>query len=500
VSNQVFGNDWVERFKDRASVTIAAGITCAFLGDERNLREYLVADELVKALRNEGHIVHFLLFDDDMDPLNYRQLRVAVNKDQSIIDQFEPFCGKPISDIRSPFDDKLTWAKHFENQFLNRLSSLDCHPTLIRTSSLYSRGMYTPYVREVLLNKDTIIKYLEDTFAGYHPEKLYWPVCPTCGYIDCTHVASANETEVHIECERCGKASWIGYDELRGKLNWKFDCAARWSMFNIDVEPFTKSYLEPKSGSFVVAQGICKTFFGGGKVEPLHFGTVSMPKELGCRILPSLPASTLRNMFVKNYKADLDINEERIVVEASRAEVLPEYNFLSVIKQLLPAWLLDSTELTPVQRELLSKGMRFSKEFLHSEVRPVLPNGEKLESTPIDVLRAMHSLLQRIIVLRESFPNNYEAFIAPTKASIDKLGEQRKPVITHLRRLVGQEQGLPNSRFLFLLPISYLENLESMVSLYLAAKGRKETFAVIDPSALEVPFSLVNTERIAMDY
>lgn len=478
-------------------MTVATGVTCAYLGDERNLREYLVADELVKTLRKAGQVVHFLLFDDDVDPLSYRQLRVAVKKNPALIEQFEPYCGKPISDIRSPYSEGESWSKYFEGQFLKRLSAVDCHPTLISTSNMYARGMYAPYVKQVLLQADRIYDYLSENFAGYHPEKLYWAVCPTCGYIDGTDVTGTTQTEAQVSCQRCGKATWLSYEEMRGKLNWKLDCAARWSMFRVHVEPFTKSYLEPKAGSFHVAQGLSKTFFGGSDVTPLHFGTVTMPKELGYRLMESLPVEVLRSLFIKHHKTDLDINEERVIVEASRVDVLPDYSFLDVVKQLLPAWILDCSELGAHQRELMAKGMAFSREFLRDEVKPVLPNREQIEQTPLEFLRAIHSLLQRVIVLREAFRNDYDSFVAPTKATIDKLGEQRKQVVTYLRKIVGQEHGLPNSRFLFLLPLSYLRNLESMVSLYLAARPA-DAFAVVEANAN--PLSVIKGDRFAMEH
>jgi len=500
VSSHGLGNEIVDRLRDQTTVTVATGITCAYLGDERNLREYLVADELVKSLRKAGHVVHFLLFDDDIDPLNYRQLRVAVKKDPALVEQFEPYCGKPISDIRSPYTEGESWAKYFESQFLKRLSAIDCHPTLIRTSSMYARGMYTPYVKQVLLQQDRIYQYLAETFAGYRPEKLYWAVCPTCGYIDGTDVVAANQTDAHVACQRCGKETWLSYEELRGKLNWKLDCAARWAMFKVNVEPFSKAYLEPKAGSFYIAQGLSKTFFGGSDVSPLHFGTVTMPKELGYHLMESLPVDVLRSLFIKHHKTDLDINEERVIVEASRVDVLPDYSFLDVVKQLLPAWILDCSELDSQKRELMAKGMAFSREFLREDIKPMLPNRDQLDVTPCEVLREMNSLLQRIIVLREAFRNDYESFIGPTKATIERLGDYRKPVISHLRKIVGQEQGLPNSRFLFLLPLTYLRNLESMISLYLAATAQKDTYAVIETSIKDVPLSVIAGDRLTFEH
>ena len=40
-------------------------------------------------LRRDGHTVIFFLIDDSLDPLNYRQLRVAVNKDEKLIERFK---------------------------------------------------------------------------------------------------------------------------------------------------------------------------------------------------------------------------------------------------------------------------------------------------------------------------------------------------------------------------------------------------------------------------
>jgi lysyl-tRNA synthetase class I len=93
----------LSRYADQHAVTIATGATCAYLGDERNLREFLVADEIARWLRRAGHIVTFLLINDSMDALNFRQLRVAVNKDPALIERYQNWCGKPIAHLPDPW-------------------------------------------------------------------------------------------------------------------------------------------------------------------------------------------------------------------------------------------------------------------------------------------------------------------------------------------------------------------------------------------------------------
>jgi len=502
VSSSILSNDVIALLSDRNTITVSTGATSAYLGDERNLREYLVADEAVKQLRSAGHVVHFLLFNDDLDALTFRQLRVAVKKDPLLIDEFEPFCGKPISDIRAPYGAPGSWSQYFQGELALRLHALDCHPTILNVSQMYAKGMYAPYIKQVLLHQDRILDYLAVNFAGYRPEKLFWPVCPTCGYIDGGEVSEVDSASVRVTCHRCLCSTRLAFEELTGKLSWKLDCAARWAMFRVHLEPFSKAYLEPQTGSFAVAKGLATTFFGAQEVIPLLYGTVSMPKELGYRILDSLPSSVIRAMFVRNHRTDLDLSEERIMTEANKAEVLPGFSFTSVVKQLLPAWTCDSRDLGPLEREIFTKGLSFSRQFLGSEVQPYLPNQSDLSEIPMDILRQIQTLIQHILILRKAYGMDYSAFMGPTKTAIEKLGGHRKSVTMALRQLVGQSEGLPNSKFLFLLPIAYLQNIESLVDLYIRANQGTPVSAVVKaPVAPHTPnLRIIAGERYAADH
>ena len=158
-----------DQFANKDVVTIATGATCAYLGDERNLREFVMADEAARQLRKRGHTVVNFLIDDSLDPLNYRQLRVAVNKDPAMLEKYEGYCGKPICDIPDPWGCCASYSDHFEQELLSRLHYLDCRPTLIRTSKLYERGVYLPYVQQVFERSQEILEFLHQNFKGYTP-------------------------------------------------------------------------------------------------------------------------------------------------------------------------------------------------------------------------------------------------------------------------------------------------------------------------------------------
>ncbi len=501
MSEQNLVQGFVNKFRDQHTITVATGVTCAYLGDERNLREYLLADEVVKALRSEGHVVHFLCFNDDLDGLTFRQLRVAVNKDPHLVAKFEPYCGKPICDIRAPYDQDLSWSEHFANVFSERLQKLDCNPNVVSVAKLYDRGLYAPYIRQVLVQQDRIRDYLGKEFPDYHPEKLYWPVCPVCGYIDSTTVGHVSETHADVMCTRCLRSTSVSFEELRGKLNWKLDCAVRWSLFGVAAEPFSKAYLEPHAGSFFVAQGLSKTFFGGKDVSFIPYGTVSMPTSLGGKIMDCLPADVVRSLFVRSPRADLEVSEERIITEANKVEVLPDLKYADVVKQLLPIWMLDPADLSGSQRELMIKGISYAREFDHREIRPFLPNRSHIETIPLEILRLINAVIQEIIILRRAIGDDYERFKDPAKASIQRLGDQRKQVTMHFRKIINQDQGVPNSRFLFLLPMSYLMNLKSLIELYLQANEPRMTHAVVQTQIpLQPPLRVVSGERLAFEH
>lgn len=92
---------------------VATGTTSAFLGDERLLREFVVGDHKTRELISQGNNAVMYLINDSYDALRDRQLRIAVNKDEELIRQFTPFCGRPIAEIPDPYECHESYAEHF---------------------------------------------------------------------------------------------------------------------------------------------------------------------------------------------------------------------------------------------------------------------------------------------------------------------------------------------------------------------------------------------------
>jgi hypothetical protein len=454
----------LRRFENQPIVTLCTGTTCGCLGDERNLREFLFADEIAKRLQNAGHTVFSLLMDDSLDPLTDRQLRIAVNKDAALMEQYQDWCGKPIGLLPDPWGCHSSYAAHFEQALRERLHRLNCHPTVVSTSTLYERGVYAPYVQITLERYEEILQFLSVHFQGYQPEKLFYPLCPDCGYIDETSVTSVKTGNVVFACERCERCHKMPIQEVRGKLNWKLDCAARWAIFRVDAEPFTKAYLEPKTGTVAVAQALGQAFFGGKEILPLPYGMVKMDRTLSYKLLESLPGDVLRHLLVTNPSADLNLTAETVLTAASRHKVAGNLSYLETIKQLLPMWLLSPDVLSPAERNLLMHGTHFARHFLNCELRLTFPSREHLAGTPMETLQALHTVTKHALTLRHE-GHSSETFTVRMREQISELGEQKREVLHQFRQLVGQEQGLPVPRMLALLPLEYLSLLEYLLEL-----------------------------------
>jgi len=219
---------------------VATGFTTAFLGDERTLREFIVGDYVKNKIVATGENAVLYLIVDSYDPLNVRQLRVGVNKDEKLLRQFEAFCGRPISEIPDPFECHESYSEHFAAALLERLHSLDIHPVMLDSYRAYNKGHYADLVSTTFENYSKIQEMLAGNFEHFSMRNLFRAQCAKCYRMDGTHVRKVKGRDIRLGCERCGAKWWQSAAEVRGKLSWKLDCAARWNLYGIDMETFSK--------------------------------------------------------------------------------------------------------------------------------------------------------------------------------------------------------------------------------------------------------------------
>ena len=446
------------QFEGQNIVSIAAGTTCAYFGDGRDIRDFLVAANAVETLRKAGHIVHFFLFDDNLDPLQSRQLRVAVDKDPELIAKYTGYLGQPICNIPSPYSDSETFSQTFQRKLMKRLTALGCQPNLISSSVLYSNGAYRPYVEQIVEKEAEIRQFLKTEFPGYTLDRLYHPICPNCHRIDMTRLVGHDGSHAEIECGHCDTTMLVRRTEMSGKLSWKIDLALRWWLFSIDAEPFSKRYLEPVSGSFAIASSLARRFFGPIAVCPILVGMVILESKSYSPFLSCLPAATVRKMFTDRWGSDLRITNDRLVLEAGRTEVYEGESFLNVVKRHVPLWALNPLQHDSDVFDLLRKGQRFARTYLEEDLGNESIDLTPLEDADSDQLAALVSIAGLTLELRSKI-HNYDEFDRNVRPLTESFGQSWSNATLVLRRVLGQSRGLPGRRLLFHLPMATLSSI-----------------------------------------
>lgn len=436
-------------------ITVGTGITSSHLGDERNLREFIIADEVVKYLRTKGFNVNFLLVDDSFDPLNFRQLRVAVNKDEKLIKKFEKYCGTPIKLIPDPYECHDNFSQHYQNEILSRFRSLDIYPSIIDTYSTYNTGLYN-YAKEIVFTKrDEIRQFLKKKFPNYEMKNIFWALCPKCQKLDSTSLKRINDGKATIECSSCKSKTRLPWMEIQGKFGWKLDTAVKWNVFKFDFEPFSKAYLDPDVGSYIIAKSLSEEFFGGNYPEIIEYGQVLMDRSLSYSLLPALPVDIFRALFLEQRKRDITLTEAKVLQITRKYKVDGMNSYLDYVNIKLPYELLENlSNSNHKSLTLLQYGSVFAKKFLQKEVFPQLPDDKYIKSIKREDAKKIISLYKWIIDFRIKHPGkSYEEFVENINKFLKKNGISRGHLFPIIRELLLQEEGIPLTRIFYYLPL-----------------------------------------------
>ena len=440
---------------------VATGFTTAFLGDERTLREFVVGDHVVHALREQGTNAVLYLVNDTYAPLDERQLRVGMDKNPALIRKFRPFCGRPIAEIPDPFDCHASYAAHFTARLTERLRRLDIHPLIIDTHRAYRAGHYAPYIVRTFERYREIQDAIWARF-GQLVQNLFRMQCPQCGCVDGTSIVSVAE-QVRYRCERCGTEGSELPSALQGKLNWKLDCAARWNLYRIDTEVFGKAHLA-REGTNNVSCLVSREFFGGQVPEVVKYGELKIQRELSGRLLQILPPEALKRMLTEHLSRDLEVTRDFVAQFAERFEVRPGASYASFVRQELPRVALEVAAARvppePTGKDeieigaLVAHGNAYSQ-FFHGRQHGLRwPGALVYFDVDAATIKGARDLVAFALALRQGALSSTE-LKARCKSYLTSMPPS-PALYPFLRRLFGQERGPNIPTLLAILPIDFL--------------------------------------------
>ena len=455
---------------------VATGFTTSLLGDERTLREFVVGDHMRERVTGRGRTAVLILINDSYDALTEAQLRIGVRKDEALLDKFRPYCGRPIAEIPDPFECHESYSEHFAAALRTRLHALGIHPIFIDTYQAYRRGHYAPFLRTTFENHHEIQNALAGQFQDFTIRSLFRPQCPNCLCVDATRIQAIEGGTIRFDCERCGHAAGAEIAEVKGKLSWKLDCAARWNLYGIDLEVFSKAHVADR-GTLGVSKFISREFFGGRIPVSVTYGQVLLDRDVSYRLLEVLPPELLKKLFVTGIRRDLKVTKDYIENFCERTNVIAGMSYVDYVRRELPRRALRAAGRARGGEEdmakesglddptLIAHGLRFARYFYQRDHELRWPDVAAVGSLSRDVSRALRDLVAYAVALRGD--HTFETDASDAIRAYMLRNPHSREAYRGLRLLFRQPQGPSAAGLLASAPLDYLRLVESILSLNL---------------------------------
>ena len=238
-------------------ITLETGITPSGPYHVGHLREMIITDAVRRALTRLGAKTRFVYFVDDLD--NLRKLYPFLPK------SFEEHVGKPISQIPSPDGSSQTYADYYLAPFRRALKELGIEVDILYAHDYYASGKMTEVIDRALEHRDTLAEILSRVSgrtisSDWQP---FEPLDETTGKIRGNKIIEVdvnNHRVKYVASDNTEK--WADYAKGQGKLPWRVDWPARWSLLNVAFEPFGKEHAAA-GGSYDVGREIVTKVYGG---------------------------------------------------------------------------------------------------------------------------------------------------------------------------------------------------------------------------------------------
>lgn len=263
--------DEIEARDPEEPITVKGGVSPSGVPHIGHLNEILRGYFVAQALRDRGYVVEQLFTSDDKDRLR-KMPRTLASLDGEIVglDDVDAGAlgqnlGKPLTDVPDPFGCCSSFGAHQTELLGASAEAMGVPIDVVSNTQLYADGAFEEVTRSVLEQRERAREILSD-----YQEKVddtyvpFIPQCRSCGHL--TETVTAIDLEagtVDYVCESVEAGNRViegcgheGTATLReGKLPWRFEWPAQWTILGVDFEPFGKDHA---SGSWPSGTEICQ--------------------------------------------------------------------------------------------------------------------------------------------------------------------------------------------------------------------------------------------------
>ncbi len=278
------------------------------------LRGPVILDVIARALRARGLPTELRYGVDDLDPMDAQALLTP--------DGVDRFMGVPLANVPDPAGDgHASYARHFAQRFIDTFDRLGIRPDVTYwMSDLYRAGAMDRWIR-LALARAAVVRDIYARVANVNHPAEWHPlqvICESCGRIGTTIVTGwdAERGHVRYECRAdlvrwatgCGHHGEISPFGGAAKLPFNVDWAAKWSEFEVTIEPNGKD-LGTRGGARDRSEAIARQVFDrepplnlvyeflnvGGRKMSTSKGTGASATE----IAEVVPPEQLRLLFLR---------------------------------------------------------------------------------------------------------------------------------------------------------------------------------------------------------
>jgi len=296
-----------ENGEERKPIIVAAGTSPSGTVHIGNFRDIITSYFIVKALKNQGEDAQLLFSWDDYDRLR----KVPKNIPEEQQEFYQTQIGKPYSKIPSPYEDNLSYARHFETEYEEALKKAGIIPDIIRyQTEEYESGRYAEQTIKALKNRKKIFDILdehrtqeatEEERNNYYPLSVY---CECCGK-DSTRVTSFDEeSKVEYHCDECEFDGTVDINkDTNYKLPWKVDWPMRWREEGVTLEPGGTDHAA-EHGSYTVSKQVSKAIYDYNAPEFVPYAFIGI-KGLATKMSSSSGINISLDELLKIYPAEM---------------------------------------------------------------------------------------------------------------------------------------------------------------------------------------------------